>query len=90
MTAVGVVSRPYATGWRSPVAVGPEFALDEDRFAYVFHSDAEVACLAVSIPLSKHDVAAGDIAGHLVRTFRRNPQTAATSAGSAGSTSGPG
>jgi flavin-dependent dehydrogenase len=50
----------YATGWRSPTAVGPEFALDGDQFAYVFPSDAEVACLAVSIPLAQHALSHGD------------------------------
>ena len=66
----------YATGWRSPVAVGPEFALDGDHFSYVFPSDAEVACLAVRFPLAHHERSHGDAAGHLVQTFRRNPQTA--------------
>jgi len=66
----------YATGWRSPAAIGPEFALDGDDFSYVFPSDAEVACLAVSIPVAHHELAHGDAAGHLMQTFRRNPQTA--------------
>jgi menaquinone-9 beta-reductase len=65
----------YATGWRSPADVGPEFALDGDQFSYVFPSDAEVACLAVSVPVAQHELAHGDAAGHLLRTFQRNPQT---------------
>jgi flavin-dependent dehydrogenase len=65
----------YATEWRSPDAVGPEFALDGDHFSYVFPSDAGVACLAVSVPLTQHDRSHSDAAGHLIHTFRRNPQT---------------
>ena len=65
----------YATGWRSPAAVGPEFALDGDNFSYVFPSDHAVACLAVSVPLAQHRISHGDAAGHLLQTFRSNPQT---------------
>lgn len=66
----------YATGWRSPAAVGPEFLLDGDHFAYVFPSDAGIACLAVSVPLAQHALSHGDPGAHLLETFRRNPQTA--------------
>ncbi len=66
----------YATGWRSPDAVGPEFALDGNTFSYVFPSDAAVACLAVSIPVADYELSHGDAAGQLVQVFRRNPQTA--------------
>jgi menaquinone-9 beta-reductase len=65
----------YATGWRSPAAVGPEFALDGDHLSYAFPSDAAVACLAVSLPLAQHELSHSDAAGHLIETFRRNPQT---------------
>ena len=66
----------YATGWRSPADVGPEFALDDDTFSYVFPSDAAVACLAVSIPLADYELPQADAADRLVQAFRRNPQTA--------------
>lgn len=66
----------YATGWRSPAAIGPEFALNGDHFSYVFPSDAEVACLAVSVPVAHHELAHGDAAAHLAQTFRGNPHTA--------------
>lgn len=65
----------YATHWRSPPAVGPEFALDGDHFSYVFPSDGAVACLAVSVPLAQHELSRGDAAGHLIAAFRRNAQT---------------
>jgi flavin-dependent dehydrogenase len=66
----------YASAWRSPEAVGPEFALNGDHFSYVFPSDGDVACLALSVPLTDHELGHGDAAGHLERAFRRNPQTA--------------
>jgi flavin-dependent dehydrogenase len=65
----------YATRWRSPAETGPEFALDGDHFAYVFPSDAGVACLAVSVPLAQHAVSRHDPGAHLTETFRRHPQT---------------
>ena len=65
----------YATGWRGQTAVGAEFALHGDQFSYVFPSDGDVACLAVSVPLSQHELARDDPASHLTETFRRNPQT---------------
>jgi flavin-dependent dehydrogenase len=65
----------YATGWHSPVDVGPEFSLDGDQFSYVFPSDAELACLAVSVPLAQHEHSLGNAAGHLQQAFQRNPQT---------------
>ncbi len=66
----------YATGWRSPAQVGPEFALNGDHFSYVFPGDAAVACIAVSVPVSQHEVSRRETAGHLTETFRSNPQTA--------------
>jgi flavin-dependent dehydrogenase len=66
----------YATGWRSPLAIGPEFALDGDQLLYVFPSDAGLACLAVSIPLARYELSHHDAADHLLQTFRRNLQTA--------------
>lgn len=66
----------YATGWRSPADVGPEFALDGDHFSYVFPSDGAVACLAVSVSLTHHDRSRGDAARQLTETFERNPHTA--------------
>ena len=66
----------YATGWRCPAEVGPEFALDGDQFAYVFPSDAGVACLAVSVPLTKPASSGREPGQHLVEAFRCNPATA--------------
>jgi flavin-dependent dehydrogenase len=66
----------YATGWRSPDQVGPEFVLSENEFAYVFPSDADVACLAVSITLADYAAAGGDGAGYLERRFGGSPLTA--------------
>ena len=66
----------YATGWRSPVQVGPEFALDGDDFFYVLPSDAAVACISVSVPVAQHEISHADTAGRLTETFRSNPQTA--------------
>ena len=65
----------YVTGWRSPADVGPEFALDGDQFSYVFPSDSELACLAVSVPLAQHELGQGDAAGQLLQAFQRNPHT---------------
>ncbi len=71
----------YAKGWRSPDEVGPEFILDGNLFAYVFPSDGDVVCLAVSIPLADYAHADADsdgdgAAGRLERIFRANPRTA--------------
>jgi flavin-dependent dehydrogenase len=66
----------YARGWRSPEAVGPEFALNGDYFSYVFPSDGDVACLALSLPVADHELGQRDAAAQLERMFRRNPQTA--------------
>jgi flavin-dependent dehydrogenase len=67
----------YATGWRSPDEVGPEFVLHGNVFSYVFPSDGDVVCLAVSIPLADYAQAGdGDAAGRLERIFRANPRTA--------------
>jgi flavin-dependent dehydrogenase len=66
----------YATGWRSPDPVGPEFLLDGPTFSYVFPSDSGIACLAVSVPLEVHERTRGDASGVLERTFRSNARTA--------------
>ena len=66
----------YVTGWRSPDAVGPEFLLQGAVFSYVFPSDGDLACLAVSLPVADHELGRADSAGYLERTFRSNPQTA--------------
>ena len=66
----------YATGWRSPAPVGPEFMLDGDDFSYAFPSDGGVTCLAVSLPVASHEQAGGDAAGYLEQSFRCNPRTA--------------
>lgn len=56
----------YLTGFRGPGGAwdGPEFSVVGDEMAYVFPSDEDVACLAVSVTL---DVFA---------TFRRGPEAA--------------
>jgi flavin-dependent dehydrogenase len=66
----------YATGWRSPDPVGPEFLLDGPNFCYVFPSDAGIACLVVSVPVEDYPRTRSDTAGFLEQTFLTNPRTA--------------
>ena len=67
----------YAKGWRSPDELGPEFILHGNLFSYVFPSDGDVVCLAVSIPLADYMQAGdNDAAGWLEQIFRANPRTA--------------
>lgn len=67
----------YAKGWRSPDELGPEFILHGNLFSYVFPSDGDVVCLAVSIPLADYLQAGdNDAAGRLEQIFRENPRTA--------------
>ena len=59
----------YARGWRSPSEVGPDFSMLGNELAYVFPSDGDLACVALSLPLSvfaesRHDAAAW-LAGRL-------------------------
>jgi flavin-dependent dehydrogenase len=65
----------YASGWRSPDPVGPEFLLDGSVFSYAFPSDGDVACLAVSLPVADHERVRGDAAGFLSDILRGNPRT---------------
>jgi flavin-dependent dehydrogenase len=64
----------YATGWRSPGEVGPEFLLDGGDLCYALPSDGGVTCLAVSVPLSDRASAGMDPAHKLEQTLRTNPQ----------------
>ncbi len=66
----------YATGWRSPDPVGPEFLLQDRHLCYVFPSDGGVACLAMSIPVDDYEPGRGDAARFLEQAFRANPRTA--------------
>lgn len=65
----------YVTGWRSPDAVGPEFALDGDAFLYAFPSDEGLTCLAVSVPTNDHAQAGRDPGARLQHAFHQNPRT---------------
>jgi flavin-dependent dehydrogenase len=64
----------YATGWRSPEEVGPEFLLSGGELCYAFPSDAQVTCLAVTVPLADRAHAAQDPAQRLEETLRTNPR----------------
>jgi flavin-dependent dehydrogenase len=57
----------YAAGWQSPPELGAEFSLVGDEFAYVFPSDGDVACIAVSVPLAEHQERGADHAADLDR-----------------------
>lgn len=60
----------YATGWRSPDEIGPEFSLVDDDLAYVFPSDGGIACVALSITVRDYESSRDDAAGHLDRRLR--------------------
>jgi flavin-dependent dehydrogenase len=60
----------YASGWRSPEEVGPEFSLVDDEFAYVFPSDAALACLALSITRADYESSKDAPGAHLDERLR--------------------
>jgi flavin-dependent dehydrogenase len=62
----------YARDWRSPEEVGAEFSLVGDELAYVFPSDDDLFCIAISIPLADHEAHGDDPAGHLSRRLREH------------------
>jgi menaquinone-9 beta-reductase len=66
----------YAAGWQSPEEMGPEFSLVGDELAYVFPSDGDVACIALSITLAAHEAAHADPGGHLEERLRAHPSLA--------------
>jgi flavin-dependent dehydrogenase len=66
----------YATGWQSPEELGAEFSLVGDDLVYVFPSDGDLACIAVSITLAAHEAAQGDPGGHLDARLRAHPSLA--------------
>ncbi len=54
--AARVMCFRYVSGWRDPdgsLPCRPEFSLLGDELAYVFPSDAGVACIAVSMPVTQ-------------------------------------
>jgi flavin-dependent dehydrogenase len=67
----------YASGWPSPEELGPEFSLVGDELAYVFPSDGDLACIAISITLAEHELARPDAAAHLERRLHAHPSLAA-------------
>jgi flavin-dependent dehydrogenase len=66
----------YASGWRSPEEVGPEFSLVGAELAYVFPSDGGLACIAVSIPVADHELSRTDPARHVDARLRAHPTLA--------------
>jgi menaquinone-9 beta-reductase len=66
----------YVEGWRGPGGEPPdaaEFSLNGDEIAYVFPSDAGVACLGVSAPVSAFPAFRSDPADELDRRLRGHP-----------------
>ena len=66
----------YASGWRSPEEVGPEFSLVGDELAYVFPSDAGLACVALSITHADYEASQGAPGAHLDERLRGHPSLA--------------
>ncbi len=62
----------YASGWRSPEEVGAEFSLVGDEFAYVFPSDAALACIALSITRPDYEASKAAPGAHLHERLRRH------------------
>jgi flavin-dependent dehydrogenase len=65
----------YVTGWVSPdsgAPDAPEFSLLENELAYVFPSDGDVACVALSIPLEQYAVASADAPAYFVLRLRQH------------------
>jgi menaquinone-9 beta-reductase len=70
----------YVSGWVGPDGGppdGPEFSLSGDELAYVFPSDAGLACVAVSAPRAAFARFRADPAGELDRRFAGHPGLAA-------------
>lgn len=67
----------YLSGWPVLDPVGAEFLLDGDRFAYVFPSDAGIACVAVSVTLDEHRRSHGRYARVIDDAVRAHPSTRA-------------
>jgi flavin-dependent dehydrogenase len=66
----------YATGWQSPDEVGPEFSLVGDELGYVFPSDGDLVCIAISITLADHELGRTNAADYLERRLRSHPSLA--------------
>jgi flavin-dependent dehydrogenase len=62
----------YAAGWRSPGEVGAEFSLVDNEFAYVFPSDAGLACIALSITGADYETSKNAPGAHLDERLRRH------------------
>ena len=56
--AARVMYYGYVTGWSGPDGSGPdgpEFSLSGNEMVYVFPSDGDTACVALTVPLSDYD-----------------------------------
>jgi flavin-dependent dehydrogenase len=67
----------YGTGWVGrDEEPAPEFSLVGNELAYAFPCDGGLVCVAVSVPVTAHDAARGDVAGYAMDRLRCHPALA--------------
>jgi flavin-dependent dehydrogenase len=67
----------YGTGWTGrDHDPAPEFSLVGNELAYAFPCDGGLVCVAVSVPVTAHEAARGDVAGYAMGRLACHPAMA--------------